>query len=79
MFGCAHCARLCASARLCAFSLDCVLCIAHLVPLVRDGRAVFHDVYRSNYLHQHDSDKNDDLVQDWIIPSVNNGDTAVLY
>ena len=53
MLGCVHCARLCISARLCAFLLGCVLCIARLV-LVRGGRAVFPDVYRSSYLHQHD-------------------------
>ena len=39
MLGCVHCARLCVSARLCAFLLGCVLCLARLV-LVIDGRTV---------------------------------------
>ena len=53
MLGCVHCARLCVSARLCAFLLGCVLCLVRLV-IVIDGRTVSHDVYHNNYLHQHD-------------------------
>ena len=53
MLGCVHCARLCVSARLCAFLLGCVLCLVRLV-LVIDGRTVFHDIYHSNYLYHHD-------------------------
>ena len=53
MLGCVICARLCVSARLCAFLLGCVLCLARFV-LVIDGRTVFHDVYHSNYLYQYD-------------------------
>ena len=63
MLGCVHCARLCVSARLYAFLLGCVLCLAPLV-LVIDGRTVFHDEYHGNFLYQHDQDKTDDLVQD---------------
>ena len=63
MLGCVHCARLCVSARLCAFLLGCVLCLARLV-LVIDGRTVCHGVYHNNYLHQHDWDKTGDLMQD---------------
>ena len=53
MLGCVHCARLCVSAWLCVFLLGCVLCLVRFV-LVIDGRTVFHDVYHSNYLYQHD-------------------------